>query len=61
MIGRTPRMFQSPKTDRSELRRIRQSLERWDQVRAELVNYAKDGREFTVEMDIVPVTDHRGA
>ena len=61
VIGRTPRMLQGPKTDRKELRRIRNALERWEQVRAEVVNYAKDGREFTVEMDIVPVADHTGS
>lgn len=57
IIGRTPRMFQGPRTDRAELDRIRAALEREKPVRAELVNYAKDGREYVVEIDITPLRD----
>jgi signal transduction histidine kinase len=42
------------------LRRLREALQRWEPVRAEFINYHKDGSEFIVEMDVVPVSDHRG-
>ncbi|MDB5818968.1 MAG: diguanylate cyclase [Rhizobacter sp.] len=60
VVGRSPRLLQGPKTSRSELRRIREALGRWEEVRVELVNYRKDGNEFYVEMDIVPISDRDG-
>lgn len=60
IIGQTPRLLQGPATSRSELDRIRRALERWEPVRAELVNYTRSGDPFWVEMDIVPIADDRG-
>lgn len=60
VIGKSPRMLQGPKTDRKELDRIRDALERWEPVRAELLNYTKTGEEFWIELDIVPVADASG-
>jgi PAS domain S-box-containing protein len=56
-IGMTPRMLQGPKTDLRELERIAAALARREPVFATLTNYAKDGREFLIEVDIVPVMD----
>jgi diguanylate cyclase (GGDEF)-like protein/PAS domain S-box-containing protein len=56
-IGRSPRFLQGPETDRVELARIREALERKEQVTAELVNYTRDGKRFWMEMSIAPVTD----
>ncbi|MBC7623748.1 MAG: PAS domain-containing protein [Aeromicrobium sp.] len=60
VIGKSPRILQGPKTDRKELDRIRAALERWEPVRAELLNYTKSGVEFWLELDIVPVADATG-
>jgi len=60
VIGRTPRILQGPGTSRPELDRIVSALERWRPVRAELLNYKKDGEEFWLEMDITPVADAAG-
>lgn len=59
-IGNTPRMLQGPKTQRAELDRIRVALTAWEPVRAELINYTKAGKEFWLELDIVPVADENG-
>jgi PAS domain S-box-containing protein len=59
-IGNTPRMLQGPKTDRAALARIREALSRGLPVREELVNYAKDGREFWLDLDIIPLFDESG-
>jgi PAS domain S-box-containing protein len=59
-IGQTPRMLQGPKTQRDALARIRQSLADWTPVGEELINYTRDGREFWLEMEIVPVADDQG-
>ena len=60
VIGQTPRILQGPRTDRAALQRIREALKAWRPVREEMVNYRKDGSEFTVELSIVPVADDRG-
>jgi len=61
MIGRTPRILQGPDTDRAELDQIRKALETGEEVRAEVVNYGRDGREYSLEMDIAPLLDETGA
>ncbi len=60
MLGRTPRVLQSPKADRVALDRLRRSLECWEPVEVELLNVKKDGTEFWVELSIVPVADETG-
>jgi diguanylate cyclase (GGDEF)-like protein/PAS domain S-box-containing protein len=59
-IGRSPRFLQGDKTDRSELRRIRDALKTQSPVHAEIINYRKDGSEFHVGMHLAPVKDHLG-
>ncbi|HEU4952086.1 MAG TPA: PAS domain S-box protein [Holophagaceae bacterium] len=59
-LGRTPRMLQGPKTQRAELDRIRAALEKWEPVRAELINYTKSQEPFWLELTITPVADASG-
>ena len=60
IAGKTPRILQGPRTDRTRLDEIRTALTEREPVRVELLNYRKDGTEFWVEVDIEPVTDERG-
>lgn len=60
VIGKTPRILQGPKTQRDELDRIRNALEKWQPVRSELINYTKSGEELWLELDIVPLADEKG-
>ncbi|MDJ0674465.1 MAG: response regulator [Calothrix sp. MO_167.B42] len=60
VIGKTPRMLQGLKTNRRELAKIRQALNRWETVNVEVINYRKDGTEYWVEMNIVPIADETG-
>lgn len=60
IIGKTPRILQGPKTSPETRRQIRQALEAWQPVRTELINYRKDGTEFWVELNIVPVANEKG-
>lgn len=57
VLGKTPRLLQGRGTQRSELDRIRVALEQSQPVRAEIINYKKNGDMFWIELDIVPV-DH---
>ena len=60
VLGKSPRFLQGPNTQRPELDRINVALKTWQPVRAELINYTKSGREFWIELDIVPIADSRG-
>lgn len=60
VIGKTPRILQGEKTQKDELVRIRKALEKWQPVRAELINYRKTGEEIWLELDIVPLADEKG-
>ena len=60
VLGKNPRMFQGPNTDPAARRKIREALERWEAVRVDILNYRKDGTEFWVELNIVPVANERG-
>ncbi|HEV2609970.1 MAG TPA: EAL domain-containing protein [Noviherbaspirillum sp.] len=60
IIGRSPRLLQGPKTARAEIRTMRKALEAKLPVDVEIINYTKDGREFWLENNIVPVTDESG-
>jgi len=60
VVGKTPRLLQGPHTDRAALDRIRSALAKWQAVRIEVLNYRKDGSEFWVELDIVPIADSNG-
>lgn len=60
LVGKSPRLFQGPGTSRSELDRIRAALDARAPVNAELINYAKSGSEYWVELDIAPIVDREG-
>jgi len=60
VIGLTPRILQGPKTDRSQLDKIRTALSRQEPVQVELINYRKDRSEFWTELNIVPIADEGG-
>jgi PAS domain S-box-containing protein len=60
VLGRTPRLLQGPKTDRSQLDKIRTALQEQKPVQVELLNYRKDGSEFWVELNIVPISNKAG-
>lgn len=59
-LGRSPRFLQGPKTDRAELDRIRVALQEQRAIIAELINYRKNGEEFSLELRINPVVDADG-
>lgn len=60
VFGKTPRLLQGPKTDRSVLNQVRMALNQWQPVTAEVINYRKDGSEFWVEFSLVPVANQTG-
>jgi PAS domain S-box-containing protein len=60
LIGKTPRIFQGPKTNREELKKLGQSLRNWESCEATVINYKKNGEPFWLHMTISPVADEQG-
>lgn len=60
ILGRAPRFLQGPATDTATLARIRTALEAGQPVQAELLNYARDGREYRIHTHIQPMRGQDG-
>lgn len=60
LLGKTPRMFQSGRTNRLVLDRLKDELLQGKSFTGELVNRRKDGREYFVELHVSPVLDPSG-
>lgn len=59
--GHTPGSFlQSEKTDSATIKQIGDALRACRPVQAEILNVARDGTEYWVDLDIQPLQDHRG-
>ncbi|MFN2381348.1 MAG: PAS domain S-box protein [Guyparkeria sp.] len=55
LLGRTPRVFQGPETDRAVLDRLRECLVAGQAFEGSTLNYRKDGRSYLVEWRMNPV------
>lgn len=60
VLNKSISILQGPKTSGDELDKIRLMLDRGEPIRTELTNYRKDGSEFWVECNIVPIADKKG-
>jgi PAS domain S-box-containing protein len=60
VIGKTPRILQGPKTDRSILSRLREDCAAGKVFHGEMINYRKDRSEFHLEWTAGPVRNERG-
>jgi diguanylate cyclase (GGDEF)-like protein/PAS domain S-box-containing protein len=54
LIGGSMRMLHGPDTDQAEVARVIEAMARSQPVRAEMVNYTRDGKPYWVEMEMVP-------
>ncbi len=60
VIGKPSTLLDGPGTDPALIARVHEFLRRGESVRAELMHYTREGREYWVEMVIVPVYDADG-
>lgn len=58
LIGKTPKIFQSEKTDINKVSEINEKLKKLQSVRDELINKTKDGTDYWIDLSIVPLFDH---
>jgi PAS domain S-box-containing protein len=61
VLGKTPRLLQGPKTDRTALDGVRAALAAGQPYRTEAINYRKDGSEFIIEWNLIPLRDEHHA
>lgn len=55
IVGNYPKMFQFEKTDKNTIAYIREKLKNHEPVNAELLNRGKNGNEYWLELNIVPI------
>ncbi|MDQ3112350.1 MAG: PAS domain S-box protein [Bacteroidota bacterium] len=60
VIGNTFFMLVGPSTDKSEIQRIENNLNRWQSFASEVSLYRKDNSSFWVDVMIMPVSDETG-
>jgi PAS domain S-box-containing protein len=60
VIGKTPRIFQGPKTKRKILDGVRAQLAKGEESHFDVVNYRKDGSEFILSGNISPIRGENG-
>jgi PAS domain S-box-containing protein len=58
LIGKTPKLFQFEKTDPATIARINDALKRNEIVKEQILNRSKSGREYWLELNIVPVFEN---
>lgn len=59
-IGKTPRMLQGPETSKLTTHEIRASLDRQEPVHVAIKDYTKDGRDYWLDMSIMPLRNKAG-
>ena len=60
VLGRSPRLFQGPDVDRATLARFHDAYDTWGELTVEVLNRAKDGTPYWVEIDMSSLADDSG-
>ena len=59
-IGQTPRLLHGPDTDLTTVLRVREALRQTNTVKADLLNYRKNGDTYFCRLQIDPLFDRQG-
>ncbi len=60
ILGKSPRIFQGPKTDKKELNKLKTSLQKREYCEIEVINYKKNGEEFLNHFSVFPLANKTG-
>ncbi|MEN7548350.1 PAS domain S-box protein [Rapidithrix thailandica] len=60
VLGKTANLLNGPETDPKTLEKIREKIQLFQPVNAELLQYAKDGKAYWVEQSIMPIANELG-
>jgi PAS domain S-box-containing protein len=59
-LGRSPRFLQGAKTDARVLEELHHAITQRQAIRRQVINYRKDGTEFWMDIELVPIFDKTG-
>lgn len=60
VIGKSPRFLRGPKSDKIELKRLKEAMQKYEPCEITTINYKKNGEEFWVNLSVSPVSDEKG-
>ena len=60
IVGKTPKILQGPRTERTVLERLKREVTAKEEFRGRTWNYRKDGSAFMMEWEIVSFHDTQG-
>ncbi|NNV56342.1 PAS domain-containing hybrid sensor histidine kinase/response regulator [Limnovirga soli] len=60
VIGKSPKILQGPKTDKTELHRVGESIKNFQPCRFEVINYKKNREEFWSSISLSPIAGNNG-
>jgi len=60
VLGKSPRFLQGEKTDRRVMAEIGRAVVKQQPIRRQIINYGKNGTEYWLEIDIVPIFNAAG-
>jgi diguanylate cyclase (GGDEF)-like protein/PAS domain S-box-containing protein len=60
VLGRTPRILQRQETSRETRNRIKESLKRHEYVHEKILNFSKAGKQYWLDIKIIPLTNSKG-
>lgn len=60
VLGKNPRILQSTGTDKETTKAIHQCLEKQERIRVTIKNYSKAGKEYWLDLSIIPLLNAEG-
>ena len=60
VIGKTPRIFQGPNSDKIELEKLGRAIRKWESYEITTINYKKSGEEFWINFVVTPIANKIG-
>lgn len=60
VLGKTPRILQGPDSDPETRAVLRAALEKQEAVRTTIVNYSKSGKQYWLDINIIPLKNSEG-
>ncbi len=60
IYGKNPKIFQGPKTDKSQFSKMKEAIKNWQPCELTVINYKKNGDEYWNNFSISPVMNDKG-
>jgi PAS domain S-box-containing protein len=60
IYGKNPKIFQGPKTDKSQFSKMKEAIKNWQPCELTVINYKKNGDEYWNNFSISPIMNGKG-